>query len=72
MIALGVEAPDGVENHVTTHPSFADAFMAVTQIVFAYSKAQRSFYRAPFANPSSRPHCLFRFHLRDEESSRLP
>jgi hypothetical protein len=39
MIALGVQAPDHVENHVTTHVSFADAFMAVTQIVFAYSTA---------------------------------
>lgn len=36
MISIGVEAPDNVQNDITTSPSFADAFLAVTNIVFAY------------------------------------
>ncbi|RAH70336.1 uncharacterized protein BO66DRAFT_374017 [Aspergillus aculeatinus CBS 121060] len=36
MIALGVEAPAHVQNDVTTHPSFVNAFLAVTNIIFAF------------------------------------
>lgn len=36
MIAIAVQAPDHVENDITTSPSFADAFLAVTNIVFAF------------------------------------
>ncbi|KAJ5234221.1 uncharacterized protein N7469_003389 [Penicillium citrinum] len=36
MISIAVEAPDDVQNDITTDPSFVDAFLAVTNIVFAY------------------------------------
>jgi hypothetical protein len=36
MISIGVEAPDNVQNDITTDVSFVDAFLAVTNIVFAY------------------------------------
>ncbi|RAL14694.1 putative amino acid transporter [Aspergillus homomorphus CBS 101889] len=36
MIALGVEAPAHVQNDVTTHPNFVNAFLAVTNIIFAF------------------------------------
>ncbi|KAJ6104693.1 hypothetical protein N7523_011013 [Penicillium sp. IBT 18751x] len=36
MISIGVQAPDNVENDITTSPSFVDAFLAVTNIVFAF------------------------------------
>ncbi|OGE49984.1 hypothetical protein PENARI_c019G03411 [Penicillium arizonense] len=36
MVAIGVQAPDNVQNDITTSPSFADAFLAVTNIVFAF------------------------------------
>jgi hypothetical protein len=36
MIAIGVQAPDNVENDITTSPSFSEAFLAVTNIVFAF------------------------------------
>lgn len=39
MIAVGVQAPPYVKVHATTHVSFADAFLAVTNIIFAYSMA---------------------------------
>lgn len=37
MIAIGVQAPDHVHVNVTTKVSFQDAFLAVTNIIFAYS-----------------------------------
>lgn len=43
MIALGVEAPAHVQNDVTTHPSFVNAFLAVTNIIFAFSKRHPGF-----------------------------
>lgn len=36
MVSIGVQAPDNVQNDITTSPSFADAFLAVTNIVFAF------------------------------------
>ncbi|KAJ5988022.1 hypothetical protein N7481_003232 [Penicillium waksmanii] len=36
MISIGVDAPDNVQNDITTEVSFVDAFLAVTNIVFAY------------------------------------
>ncbi|KAJ5981878.1 hypothetical protein N7499_009065 [Penicillium canescens] len=36
MVAIGVQAPDNVQNDITTSPSFTDAFLAVTNIVFAF------------------------------------
>lgn len=36
MISIGVQAPDNVENDITTSPSFSEAFLAVTNIVFAF------------------------------------
>lgn len=36
MIAIAVQAPDYVENDITTSPTFADAFLGVTNIVFAF------------------------------------
>ncbi|KAM0104819.1 hypothetical protein ACP6JE_000454 [Aspergillus fumigatus] len=36
MIAIGVQAPDHVHVDVTTKVSFQDAFLAVTNIIFAY------------------------------------
>ncbi|KAL4891198.1 transmembrane amino acid transporter protein-domain-containing protein [Aspergillus ambiguus] len=36
MIAIGVQAPDYVQKDITTDVSFQDAFLAVTNIVFAY------------------------------------
>ena len=36
IISIGVQAPDHVEFHATTTANFADAFLAVTNIVFAY------------------------------------
>ncbi|KAJ5569559.1 uncharacterized protein N7459_008989 [Penicillium hispanicum] len=36
MVAIGVQAPDNVENDITTSPSFSEAFLAVTNIVFAF------------------------------------
>ena len=36
MISIGVQAPDYVENDITTSPDFVDAFLAVTNIVFAF------------------------------------
>ncbi|CEJ61180.1 hypothetical protein PMG11_09719 [Penicillium brasilianum] len=36
MISIGVQAPDYVENDITTDPTFVDAFLAVTNIVFAF------------------------------------
>ncbi|XHG05571.1 hypothetical protein AWENTII_008789 [Aspergillus wentii] len=36
MIAIGVQAPDHVEVDVTTNVSFAEGFLAVTNIVFAF------------------------------------
>lgn len=37
MIAIGVQAPDYVQKDITTHVSFQEAFLAVTNIIFAYS-----------------------------------
>jgi hypothetical protein len=37
MIAIGVQAPDHVHVDATTEVSFQDAFLAVTNIIFAYS-----------------------------------
>ncbi|KAF9889537.1 hypothetical protein FE257_007247 [Aspergillus nanangensis] len=36
MIAIGVQAPDDVVREITTKVPFADAFLAVTNIIFAY------------------------------------
>jgi hypothetical protein len=36
MISIGVQAPDNVQNDITTDPTFVDAFLAVTNIVFAF------------------------------------
>jgi hypothetical protein len=36
MVSIGVQAPDYVENDITTSPSFTEAFLAVTNIVFAF------------------------------------
>lgn len=36
MISIGVQAPDNVRNDITTDPTFVDAFLAVTNIVFAF------------------------------------
>lgn len=36
MISIGVQAPDHVQNDITTDPTFVDAFLAVTNIVFAF------------------------------------
>ncbi|KAJ5699042.1 hypothetical protein N7462_001047 [Penicillium macrosclerotiorum] len=36
MISIAVQAPDDVVNDITTSPSFTDAFLAVTNIVFAF------------------------------------
>lgn len=36
MISIGVQAPDDVVNEITTSPSFSEAFLAVTNIVFAF------------------------------------
>ncbi|CAG8039534.1 unnamed protein product [Penicillium nalgiovense] len=36
MIAIAVQAPDDVENDITTSPTFVNAFLAVTNIVFAF------------------------------------
>ncbi|KAJ5779351.1 hypothetical protein N7457_007071 [Penicillium paradoxum] len=36
MISIGVQAPDDVQNDITTSPTFQEAFLAVTNIVFAF------------------------------------
>ncbi|KAJ5313108.1 hypothetical protein PENANT_c018G00399 [Penicillium antarcticum] len=36
MVSIAVQAPDNVENDIITSPSFSDAFLAVTNIVFAF------------------------------------
>lgn len=36
MISIGVQAPNHVQNDITTDPTFVDAFLAVTNIVFAF------------------------------------
>ncbi|CAI7645672.1 unnamed protein product [Penicillium glandicola] len=36
MISIGVQAPDNVQNDIVTTPTFQDAFLAVTNIVFAF------------------------------------
>ncbi|KAA8652838.1 putative amino acid transporter [Aspergillus tanneri] len=36
MIAIGVQAPDNVRNDITTHVPFNEAFLAVTNIIFAF------------------------------------
>ncbi|KAJ5545075.1 hypothetical protein N7535_006536 [Penicillium sp. DV-2018c] len=36
MVAIGVQAPDNVQNDITTSPTFQEAFLAVTNIVFAF------------------------------------
>ncbi|KAJ5151262.1 uncharacterized protein N7482_010514 [Penicillium canariense] len=36
MVSIGVQAPDDVQNDITTSPTFVDAFLAVTNIVFAF------------------------------------
>lgn len=48
MIAVGVQAPPHVEYHATRPDiSFADAFLAVTNIVFAYSMTPNSSMSLP-------------------------
>jgi amino acid permease len=42
MIAIGVQAPDHVHVDATTEVSFQDAFLAVTNIIFAYSTPDSS------------------------------
>ncbi|RMJ20988.1 hypothetical protein PHISP_08141, partial [Aspergillus sp. HF37] len=66
MIALGVQAPDFVENRVTTHVSFADAFMAVTQIVFAYIAHIAYFgFISEMSNPRDFPKSLTMLQVLD-------
>jgi uncharacterized membrane protein len=36
MVSIGVQAPDNVQNDITTSPTFQEAFLAVTNIVFAF------------------------------------
>ncbi|KAJ5757285.1 uncharacterized protein N7511_007467 [Penicillium nucicola] len=36
MVSIAVQAPDDVVNDITTSPTFSDAFLAVTNIVFAF------------------------------------
>ncbi|KAJ5629631.1 hypothetical protein N7528_003288 [Penicillium herquei] len=36
MVSVAVQAPEHVQNDVTTSPTFSDAFLAVTNIVFAF------------------------------------
>ena len=36
MVSIAVQMPEQVPNEITTSPSFADAFLAVTNIVFAF------------------------------------
>lgn len=36
MIAIGVQAPDNVQNDIITSPTFQEGFLAVTNIVFAF------------------------------------
>ncbi|KAJ5652336.1 hypothetical protein N7507_009762 [Penicillium longicatenatum] len=36
MISVAVQEPVGVVNDITTHPTFVDGFLAVTNIVFAF------------------------------------
>lgn len=39
MVSVGVESKGYVENDVARESSFYEAFLAVTNIIFAYSKA---------------------------------
>ncbi|KAJ5322348.1 hypothetical protein N7452_010637 [Penicillium brevicompactum] len=36
MVAIGVQAPDNVQNDIITAPTFQEGFLAVTNIVFAF------------------------------------
>jgi uncharacterized membrane protein len=36
MVAIGVQAPDNVQNDIVTTPTFQEGFLAVTNIVFAF------------------------------------
>ncbi|PKX90008.1 putative amino acid transporter [Aspergillus novofumigatus IBT 16806] len=45
MIAIGVQAPDHVHVDATTEVSFQDAFLAVTNIIFAYSRGHQLVHR---------------------------
>lgn len=60
MIAIGVQAPDHVHVDVTTKVSFQDAFLAVTNIIFAYSTRFRLlFISFPVANSALVAHVAF-------------
>lgn len=62
MIAVGVQAPPHVEYHATRPGvSFADAFLAVTNIVFAYSMTPNSSMSLPagFSNSELVAHVAF-------------
>lgn len=69
MISIGVQAPDDVQNDITTKVGFNEAFLAVTNIIFAYSTTPRTEIQDTFADLHSRPRCILRFHLGDERPS---
>ncbi|KAJ5151678.1 hypothetical protein N7492_009973 [Penicillium capsulatum] len=66
MISIGVQAPDYVQNDITTSPSFADAFLAVTNIVFAFI-AHVSFFGiiSEMEEPSKFPRSLAMLQIID-------
>lgn len=73
MIAVAVQSPPNVEVDATTHPSFADAFLAVTNIVFAFSMilvCLISRYR--LTGKTSCPHRVLRLYLGNEGCPRFP
>lgn len=69
MISIGVQAPDDVQNDITTKVSFQDGFLAVTNIVFAYSTTLQTHCTNKLADPDSCACRVLRFHLRDEQPS---
>ncbi|PLB44159.1 putative amino acid transporter [Aspergillus steynii IBT 23096] len=66
MIAIGVQAPDDVQNDITTKVSFNDGFLAVTNIVFAYIAHVAFFgFISEMSNPRDFPKSLAMLQVLD-------
>lgn len=65
MIAIGIQRP-GHGNDATVDTSLYKAFIAVTNIVFAFGNLSLLLFLPP-TNPNRRPRLILQLHLRDAQ-----
>jgi hypothetical protein len=71
MVSIGIEKPGNGHVDATVKTNLYHAFLAVTNIVFAYGNTTHTPNISHALTNSSRSRCVLRFHLRDEKAYRL-